>query len=80
MWDFRLIQYPRNEWGELYYEVSEVYYNDAGEPYGYCKAIAGADTIENTALYIKLMQEALTLPPLKTTDITGHPDGWKQDE
>lgn len=70
-WNYRVIEHPRNDWGELWYEVCEVYYNKDGEPMGYCRSTVGSETLDGVRENLTLLGQALSRPVLKLSDFSG---------
>jgi hypothetical protein len=58
-------------------EIQEVYYNDKGEPCGYCNACMGSETLEGLALQVERFAECLKLPILDST--TDFNNKWDED-
>jgi hypothetical protein len=57
---------------EPFFEVSEVFYNDKGEPCGYTNATVGGETLEEVRKVYERMAEALANPVLDAETDFGH--------
>jgi hypothetical protein len=68
-WNIRVVKYFEDK--ETILEVAEVYYNEMGEPIGYCKASAVGNSIDELHDYTDRMKEALAYPIIefKTDDV-----------
>jgi hypothetical protein len=76
-WNHRLVRMPADGLDEDWLEIQEVYYNDKGEPCGYCNATAGSETLEGVALQVERFAECLKLPILNAT--TDFDNKWDED-
>ena len=67
-WNNRIVKetikylHDGKEMVEHYYEVSEVYYNDEGEPCGYCRATIGGETFAEAKEVYERLAEAFNNP------------------
>ena len=62
-WNHRVIR-SINEFGEEWFEVCEVYYNDKGKPCGYCNGYVGGETLEELGQQFERLKSAMALPTL----------------
>ena len=62
-WNHRVVR-SLNEFNEIWFEISEVYYNQKGEPCGYCNSYVGGENMEELAEQIERHKKAMTLPIL----------------
>jgi hypothetical protein len=76
-WNHRVVRMPDDGLGEDWLEIQEVYYNNKGEPCGYCNATAGSETLEGVALQVERFAECLKLPILNAT--TDFDNKWDED-
>jgi hypothetical protein len=76
-WNHRLVRMPDDGLDGDWLEIQEVYYNDKGEPCGYCNATAGSETMEGVALQVERFAECLKLPILDST--TDFNNKWDED-
>jgi hypothetical protein len=63
-WNHRVVRMPDDGLGNQWLEVQEVYYNQKGEPCGYCNSYVGGETLEELAEQIERHSKALVLPIL----------------
>jgi len=75
-WNHRVIR-SLNEFNEVWFEVSEVYYNTKGEPCGYCNSYVGGETMEELAEQMERHKKATTLPILNAD--TDFNNKWDED-
>lgn len=72
-WNYRIIRFKdktcRNGW---FYKVCEVYYNDNGEPDGYCDAHIGGETIKECFEEIMTIASDMAKAYLREQDIIGN--------
>lgn len=76
-WNHRVVRMPADGLDEDWLEIQEVYYNNKGEPCGYCNATAGSETLEGIALQVERFAECLKLPILNAT--TDFDNKWEDD-
>jgi hypothetical protein len=76
-WNHRVVRMPDDGLGEDWLEIQEVYYNNKGEPCGYCNATAGSETLEGIALQVERFAECLKLPILNA--MTDFDNNWEDD-
>ena len=69
-WNHRVVK-TVDTFGEDYYEVCEVYYNEKDEPCGYCDAHVGGDNLEEIKVQIERFTRALEHPILNADEIKG---------
>jgi hypothetical protein len=71
-WNHRLVNVAKDNDGEDYFQVSEVFYNDAGQPVGYTSADVSGETMEEVLLTLQRFAEAVKHPILNAeTDFIG---------
>ena len=71
-WNHRLVNVAKDNGGEDWFQVSEVFYNDAGEPVGYTDASLSGETMEEVMLTLQRFAEAVKQPILNAeTDFIG---------
>lgn len=71
-WNHRLVNVAKDNDGEDYFQVSEVFYNDAGQPVGYTSADVSGETMEEVLLTLQRFTEAVKHPILNAeTDFIG---------
>ena len=66
-WNHRVVRMPDDGLGEEWLEIQEVYYNQKGEPCGYCNPCIGSETLDGVALQVQRFAECLKLPILNAT-------------
>jgi hypothetical protein len=76
-WNHRVVLMPDDGLGNKWYEVQEVYYNDKGEPCGYCNSYVGGETLEELEVQIERHRKALALPTLDSA--TDFNNKWEGD-
>jgi hypothetical protein len=76
-WNHRVVRMPADGLDEDWLEIQEVYYNNKGEPCGYCNATAGSETLEGIALQVERFAECIKLPILNAT--TDFDNKWEDD-
>ena len=67
-WNYRLVNIRDDESDEDVLEICEVYYNDLGQPVGYCSSSNIASDIEEFWDIFNMYIEAFDKPILKTDD------------
>ena len=67
MWDYRLVKDGPDDFQCL--TVAEVYYNEDGEPYGWCDASLIGDDIKEAKEVHRMMAEAFDKPILEANTI-----------
>lgn len=71
-WNHRLVNVAKDNDGEDYFQVSEVFYNDVGQPVGYTSADVSGETMEEVLLTLQRFTEAVKHPILNAeTDFIG---------
>ena len=75
-WNHRVVR-SLNEFNEIWFEISEVYYNQKGEPCGYCNSYVGGENMEELAEQIERHKKAMTLPILDSA--TDFNNKWGDD-
>ena len=76
MWNYRLIKDGSDDFPCL--TISEVYYNEDGEPYGWIDATIIGDDLKETKEVHRMMVEAFDKPILEAKEIIelgAQPDG-----
>ena len=76
VWSYRVLkrQYEgtRGEsWVEVEYEIVEAYFDEDGEPVGYCDPRVIGNSVEELRRVLGMMHEALDKPILETGDFEG---------
>jgi len=75
-WNHRVVR-SIDKYGEVWFEVAEVYYNKEGKPCGYCNSYVGGENMEELAEQMERHKKATTLPILNAdTDFTNK---WDED-
>ena len=67
-WNYRIVNTKSENGGEDWYCLQEVYYNEKGEPYAYCNACTGSESLETLKDVWHMVNESITLPPLQEED------------
>jgi len=75
-WNHRVVR-SINEFNEVWFEISEVYYNTKGEPCGYCNSYVGGENMEELAEQIERHKKAMALPILDSA--TDFNNKWEDD-
>ena len=71
-WNHRLVNVAKDNGGEDWFQVSEVFYNDKGQPVGYTGADVSGETMEEVMLTLQRFAEAVKHPVLNAeTDFIG---------
>jgi hypothetical protein len=83
-WNHRIVDLSKDNQGEPWFEVQEVYYNSDGQPCGYCNPCLGGESIDEIQIQIRRFTECLAHPILNAeTDFNnkfhGEDDGKEQD-
>lgn len=83
-WNHRVVDLSKDNQGEPWLEIQEVYYNSDGQPYGYCNPCLGGENIDEIQIQIQRFTECLAHPILNAeTDFNnkfdGDDDGKEQD-
>ena len=76
-WNHRVVQ-SINEFDEVWFEVCEVYYNNKGEPCGYCNGYVGGETMVELSEQLARLKHATSLPVLNAT--TDFNNDWGNNE
>ena len=74
MWDYRLVKDGSDDAEHPNVSMAEVYYNEAGEPYGWCDAKLIGEDLPEVAQIHRMMGEALIKPILEEKDIRQNPE------
>lgn len=69
-WNHRVVR-TVDTFGDEYFKVCEVYYNEANEPCGYCDADVGGETMELVHKELERFAQAIKNPILNEEDING---------
>ena len=75
-WNHRVVR-SINKYGEVWFEVAEVYYNKEGKPCGYCNSYVGGENMEELAEQMERHKKATTLPILNAD--TDFNNKWDED-
>lgn len=83
-WNHRIVDLSKDNQGETWFEIQEVYYNSDGQPCGYCNPCLGGESIDEIQIQIRRFTECLAHPILNAeTDFNnkfdGENDGKEQD-
>ena len=83
-WNHRVVDLSKDNQGETWFEIQEVYYNSDGQPCGYCSPCLGGESIDEIQIQIRRFTECLAHPILNAeTDFNnkfdGENDGKEQD-
>jgi hypothetical protein len=70
-WNHRVVDLTEDNDGEPYFEIQEVYYNEAGEPCGYCDPCVGGSDLEEIQTQLTRFIDCLEHPVLKKSDFVG---------
>jgi hypothetical protein len=73
-WNHRVIEFV-DEYGDKWFSIQEVHYDENDKPTGYCDAFIGSETLEGLKEAVARMQEAIAHPILKAEDFKGDADG-----
>lgn len=70
-WNYRIVQHePVNKFVGIYFDIAEVYYDDAGNIKNYAKGVSPqGDTPEELKSDLQMMLEAFDHPILTITDL-----------
>jgi hypothetical protein len=63
-WNHRVVNMKKDNGGEDWLSIQEVYYNEAGEPCGYCDPCLGGDDLSELMTQVKRWAQCLKLPIL----------------
>lgn len=69
-WNYRVMKHTDEKFGEDYFQIHEVYYDETGKHHSYTEGAVtvGADDLAGVGNVLKMMAEALTKPVLTTKD------------
>ena len=70
-WNFRLVDLSDENNNSPWLELQEVYYDDQGDPVGYCDPCMGSETVEGMRELLSWYALALRRPILKKADLIG---------
>lgn len=76
-WNHRVVLMPDDGLGNQWLEIQEVYYNQKGEPCGYCNSYVGGETMAELEEQIERHKKALALPTLDSA--TAFNNKWDED-
>jgi hypothetical protein len=76
-WNHRVVRMPFDELTDSWLEVQEVYYNQKGEPCGYCGSYVGGENLAELAEQIERHAKAMALPILDSA--TDFNNKWDED-
>ena len=75
-WNHRVVDLSKENQGEPWLEIQEVYYNNEGKPCGYCDPCLGGESIDEIQIQIRRFTECLADPILNAeTDFNNEFDG-----
>lgn len=63
-WNHRVVDLSKDNDGEQWLSIQEVYYNDKNEPCGYCDPCLGGNDMEEIKLQLSRFSECLNHPIL----------------
>jgi hypothetical protein len=66
-WNHRVIEFV-DEYGDKWFSIQEVHYDDNNEPTGYCDPFVGSETMDGLEETVFRLTDALTRPVLKAED------------
>ena len=69
-WNHRVIEFV-DEYGDKWFSIQEVHYDDNNEPTGHCDPFVGSETLEGLKEVVARMQEAVAQPILKAENFKG---------
>lgn len=72
-WNYRIVNTKSENGGEDWYCLQEVIYR-GGKPKGYGNPCTGSESMESMKEVWRLMEMAMTLPPLQEEDFPSSPD------
>jgi hypothetical protein len=78
MWEYRLVKDGPVE--SPSFTISEVYYNEAGEPYGWCSASVIGDDLKEAKKVHRMIAGAFDKPILDAKTITGSLDDQPDED
>jgi len=67
-WNHRVVEFD-NEYGDKWFCIKEVYYDENDKPTGYCDPFVGSETMDGLKEEIARFSEALTHPIIKEADL-----------
>jgi hypothetical protein len=71
-WNHRVVEFE-DGYGDKWFSIQEVFYDENDKPTGYCDPFVGSETLEGLKEVVARFGEALTQPTLKAKD-------FKEDE
>ena len=76
VWSYRVLKQKyegkeRESWIEVEYVIVEAYFDERGEPVGYCEPHVVGDSVEELRNVLEMMREALDKPTMETSDFEG---------
>jgi hypothetical protein len=75
-WNHRLVDLSKDNEGEPWIVIQEVYYNEKDEPCGYCEPCLGGEDLAEVMQQVKRFSECLKYPILNAeTDFNNKFDG-----
>jgi hypothetical protein len=66
-WNHRVIEFV-DEYGDKWFSIQEVHYDENDKPTGYCDPFVGSETEEGLKAVYERLGEALAQPILKAKD------------
>jgi len=72
-WNHRVVEFV-DEYGDKWFSIQEVHYDDNNKPTGYCDPFVGSETLEGLEEVVARMYEAIAEPILKAKDFKENAD------
>jgi hypothetical protein len=69
-WNYRIVRHKTEPSGDEFFEVCEVYYDDAGKPFGYVDANICGETLDILRADLARIAKDIEAPVLDAADIT----------
>jgi hypothetical protein len=66
-WNHRVVEFE-DGYGDKWFSIQEVFYDENDKPTGYCDPFVGSETLEGLKEVVARMQEAVAQPVLKAED------------
>lgn len=76
VWSYRVLKQQhegkgKESWVEIEYGIVEAYFDERGDPVGYCEPHVVGDSVEELHSVLEMMREALAKPTMETGDFEG---------
>lgn len=79
-WNHRVVDLSKDNDGDSWLEIQEVYYNEKNEPCGHCNPCIGGETLDEIQIQIQRFTECLAHPILNAErDFVGSFDDGEED-